>query len=108
MTIDINVKYKNIDETISVPEGTSIMEAIRFYSKDLQDSISADCGGNCACATCHVHIQPNQLFKVGRIEHNSMEDELLLYEHNQSEYSRLSCQIILKQEHNGISLTIPE
>lgn len=107
MTIDVNVKYKNINETISVPEGTSIMEAIRFYSKDLKDSISADCGGNCACATCHVYIQPNQLFKVGKVEEGSMEDELLIYEGNFQENSRLSCQIRLKPEHNGISLTIP-
>ena len=108
MNVSITVKYKDIEEQIIAPVGATLMEAIKFYSKNLQDSISADCGGNCACATCHVHIQPNQLFKVGKIEHNSMEDELLLYEHNQSEYSRLSCQIILKQEHNGISLTIPE
>lgn len=66
----------------------SLMEMIRDSGVD---DLAAICGGNCACATCHVHIDPAyaQLFEAM----NDDESELLATSSHQTAYSRLSCQL---------------
>ena len=96
-------------ETIQVPENTTLMEATRFYSKNKYISgIEGDCGGSCSCATCHVHV-PEEWYKVtGPASDETAELSLLEYEENFIENeSRLSCQIELKQKHNGLVVYVP-
>jgi len=92
---------------VEVPENTTLMEAAKFYSPTPIEEIPATCGGCCACGTCHVHISPQWLDKLGKIDYNTPEINLLEYEQNYKEnISRLSCQIVLKPEHDGLIVNL--
>lgn len=91
------------ERAISVaPEGT-LMEAIR--SNGFEDLL-ASCGGCCSCATCHVVIEPEALPKTG--EMSSDEDDLLEGSAHREASSRLSCQIALSSDLDGLHLRIAE
>tara|TARA_R100000008_G_scaffold65544_1_gene42510 strand:- start:1561 stop:1911 length:351 start_codon:yes stop_codon:yes gene_type:complete len=102
-------------ETIQVPEHTTLMEASRFYSKNMYvRGIEGDCGGSCSCATCHVHVPKEWQEVTGPASDNTAELSLLEYETNFIDddsstdmISRLSCQIILTKKHNGIEVYVP-
>ena len=85
---------------VDIEPGFTLMEAAK--QADLPE-IPADCGGSCACCTCHVHIDEKWLDKVGKIDYNTPEIELLEYEKGYIEgRSRLSCQINLTPELDGL------
>ncbi len=89
---------------VDVPEGTTLMEAARDYSKVPIPEIPADCCGSCACATCHVHIDEKFYQPIPK---ETPEIELLEYEpYFEPKKSRLSCQIELTKEHNGLIATL--
>ena len=74
----VKVNFKRDNEVIStdMPVGSTLMEA----AKDLNlREIPADCGGSCACATCHIHVDDVWLDKL-KIKENSLEQSLLEYE----------------------------
>ena len=80
--------------------GLKLMEAIR----DIDNSVEAICGGLCSCATCHVYVDESWFGKLPAIEDD--EEELLdSLEHRQST-SRLSCQVELVPEFDGIAITV--
>ena len=89
---------------VKVPAGFTIMEAARSYAEPSIDEIAADCGGCCACGTCHINIKEH-IDKVGRVEYDSLENEIL---ENNMEYdrmsSRLACQVMLQEKHNGFKI----
>tara|TARA_B100000073_G_scaffold319031_1_gene297616 strand:- start:259 stop:597 length:339 start_codon:yes stop_codon:yes gene_type:complete len=88
---------------VEVETGASLMEAAKFYSKVDIPEIPADCGGACACATCHVHIDQRWLAKHGKTSDNTPEIELLEYEKGFKDgESRLACQITLTKEDDGL------
>lgn len=92
---------------VEVPENTTLMEAAKFHSPVDIHEIPADCGGSCACATCHVHVGQQWLDKLGKIDYNTPEIELLEYEkHFKDGSSRLACQIVLKPEHDGLIVNL--
>ena len=93
---------------VDVPdEQTTLMEAAKWHSPVPIPEIPADCGGSCACCTCHVHIDEKWLDKVGKIDYNTPEIELLEYEPEfKPKQSRLSCQIKLTEKHNGLIATL--
>ncbi|TKB43196.1 2Fe-2S iron-sulfur cluster-binding protein [Thalassotalea mangrovi] len=68
--------------------------------------IYGDCGGVCSCATCHVHVAPDDMAKVG--EQGEIEKDLLDMNDCATEYSRLSCQIEVSDAIDGITLTVAE
>ena len=105
--ITINVIDTNGDtESISVEENTTLMEALRY--EGTKQYVSADCGACCACGTCHVHLDKKWFDKLEEMKYNSAEYNLLEYQSNFVEdCSRLSCQVVLKKEHNGIVVKIP-
>jgi 2Fe-2S ferredoxin len=82
--------------------GLSLMEVLRDEG---YDEILAICGGSCSCATCHVHITKDPNHTLPEIE----EDELILLE-LEDEYnpqqSRLSCQLEMTDECEGLTVTI--
>lgn len=84
-------------EVETTPE-RSLMETLR----ELDYGVSAICGGMCSCATCHVYIAPEWLAKlpVRQSDEGDLLSELQFRQHN----SRLSCQIQLKQEFDGLRL----
>lgn len=90
------------NETITT-EGTSgsIMElALQNKIK----GIDGNCGGVCSCATCHVYVAPEHWDKIGGP--NAMESDMLEFDENVSEYSRLSCQIKVSEDIDGVVLKV--
>ena len=86
---------------IEAQSGISVMENIR----DLDASVDAICGGLCSCATCHVFIGADWR---DRLQPRSQE-EVMLLENTESfdgESSRLSCQILMTDELDGLSLEV--
>ena len=102
MEISITAKDRDgsVHEVIAEP-GTTLMETLR----DAGLPIEAICGGCCSCATCHVYVDPQWRAAAGT--RGSDEEELLgISEHFDPDASRLSCQIPLSEEHNGLSVTL--
>jgi len=101
----ITVNFVKNGETIpvQVEEGRTLMEAAKHFAPMTIEEIPADCGGCCACATCHVHIDKTWVGKIEGADPNRGEIELLEYDQNYiKETSRLACQIMLGKEHDGL------
>ena len=90
-------------KTINVDNGLTVMEgAIR---NDIS-GIDADCGGSMACATCHVYVEEKWLNKIPKAEEAEVDMIDMAYEPKKN--SRLSCQIIVSDELDGLEVTTPE
>ena len=90
---------------VQAREGLSAMEAAKFESPVDIPEIPADCGGNCMCCTCHVYVDEKWIDKVPKMDANSIEEEQLEYEKGYKPgVSRLSCQIKLTKELDGLTL----
>lgn len=83
--------------------GSTVMETA---IKNQIPGIEADCGGACACATCHVYIDPAWVKTVGGP--SEMEEDMLDFAFEVHENSRLSCQIKVTDELNGLVVRTPE
>ena len=90
-------------KTISVENGLSVMEGA--IQNDIP-GIDADCGGAMACATCHVYVEKNWFNKLKKAEDAEVDMIDMAYEPKKN--SRLSCQIIVSDELNGLKVTTPE
>ena len=88
---------------ISVDDGLTVMEAIRDNGFD---ELLALCGGCCSCATCHVHVAPDWKAKLPEMSED--EDDLLESSDHRDEFSRLSCQIEVSDELDGLKVRIAE
>ena len=88
---------------VEAKPGTSIMEAA---VQNMVPEIDADCGGACACATCHVYVDDAWLPKLK--EKDDMEESMLDFADGVQDNSRLSCQILMSDELDGIKVTTPE
>lgn len=98
------VKFVDSDGRVFETEaavGCSVMEAAR--DADVP-GIAADCGGACSCATCHVYVAAEWRDRVG--PPNSLEADMLDAVSNLTEYSRLSCQIALTEELDGLECEV--
>ena len=100
--ITVNFIRTNNDKVcVEVEEGTTLMQAAK--QAEIKE-IPADCGGNCACATCHIHLT-NAWAHLLPIKQNGMEQSLLEYEKGYKDgMSRLGCQIMLDKSLDGITL----
>lgn len=83
--------------------GSSVMEAAIDHDVP---GIDADCGGSCSCATCHVYVEPSWRDRVG--EPVDMEADMLEVHDDRREGSRLSCQIELSDDLDGLVVRVPE
>ena len=101
----VKVNFKRDNEVIStdMPIGSTLMEA----AKDLNlREIPADCGGSCACATCHIHVDDVWCDKL-KITENSLEQNLLEYEQGYIPgKSRLACQIQLDDSLDNVTVRL--
>jgi len=95
--------FEGTPNTVDAELGQSVMEAA---TQNDVDGIDADCGGACACATCHVYIDQNWVAKVG--QPGDLEAEMLDVAEGVQENSRLACQIALTEELSGLVVTTPE
>jgi 2Fe-2S ferredoxin len=88
--------------SVEADNGSTVMEtAIR----NSIPGIEAECGGACACATCHVYVAEEWSAKVGKPQ--PMEDDMLDFAFDVRPTSRLSCQIKVKPELDGLIVTTP-
>ena len=88
--------------TIEVENGLSVMEGA--IQKDVP-GIDADCGGSMACATCHVYVEEKWLDKLPKAEDAEVDMIDMAYEPKKN--SRLSCQLIVSDELDGLTVTTP-
>lgn len=88
---------------VETKNGTSVMEAA---VQNMIPGIDADCGGACACATCHVYVSNDWMDKLKAKD--DMEDSMLDFAEDVQDNSRLSCQILMNDELDGITVTTPE
>ena len=87
---------------ITAPVGITLMEAAR---QNGVRGIVAQCGGACACATCHVYIDPAWVTKLEPRE--DMEEGMLETAWEPRENSRLSCQVHVTAELDGMQVSVP-
>ena len=95
------IEHNGKSHEIEVANGLSVMEGA------VQNNISgidADCGGSCACATCHVYVDEKWSLKLN--EKDDEEESMLDQTFHVKNSSRLSCQIDFIDEFDGISLTL--
>jgi 2Fe-2S ferredoxin len=97
------IEDNGITHTIEVPEGWSLMEGA---VKNLVPGIDADCGGACACATCHVYVAPEWAGKL--LPKTDMEETMLDFAPGVKATSRLTCQLKMTAALDGIVVTVPK
>ena len=97
------IEHDGAEHVVDVKTGLSVMEgAVRNNIP----GIDADCGGACACATCHVHGDAAWIDKTGQA--SVMEESMLDFADNVTETSRLSCQIPVTDALDGLVVRMPE
>ena len=97
------IEHDGTEHVVDVKNGLSVMEGA---VKNNIPGIDADCGGACACATCHVYVDEAWRSKTG--EKSAMEESMLDFAENVEENSRLSCQIKVSDELDGLTVRMPE
>ena len=96
------VEHSGAEHTVEAPAGLSLMEAAK---NNLVPGIEADCGGACACATCHVFFDEPWSARVG--EPNAQEADMLDVVDERRASSRLSCQITVSDALDGVIVRLP-
>jgi 2Fe-2S ferredoxin len=98
------MSYDGNSTTLDVPLGTSVMQAAVLHGLD---GIVAECGGSCMCATCHVFVREDQLKLTPPMELG--EDAMLDGTASpRRPNSRLSCQLVMTPEMDGLIVDMPE
>ena len=96
------IEHDGTEHTVEVKNGLSVMEgAIR----NNVPGIDADCGGACACATCHVYV--DEAWREATGKPSAMEESMLDFADNVQPNSRLSCQIQLTDALDGLTVDLP-
>lgn len=97
------IESSGAEHCVEVPEGLSVMKGA---ANNGIPGIPADCGGACACATCHVYIDPAWINRVTPLSED--EDAMLEFAEPREETSRLSCQVFVTADLDGLRVRIPE
>ena len=96
------IEQNGKSHVVEVPKGFSVMEGA---VQNNIPGIDADCGGSCACATCHVYVDEKWFSKLPNKE-NAEEDMLdMAFEPNK--FSRLGCQIVISNDLDGMVVKMP-
>ena len=97
------IAHDGATHSITAQSGQSLMQAA---TTNMVAGILAECGGNCSCATCHVYVEPEWTERTGAPA--ECERDLLQCVPEPRENSRLSCQITLTDEHDGLIVRLPK
>jgi len=97
------IEFNGAEHKVEAKAGMTVMEAA---IKNMIPGIDAECGGACACATCHVYVDEAWTGIVGKPE--EMEEDMLDFGFDVRENSRLSCQITVSDELDGLVVRLPE
>jgi ferredoxin, 2Fe-2S len=103
MPIVTYVSPSGISRKIDVPSGMSVMQAALNHKVE---GILGECGGNCMCATCHVYVDVSFLSRIHRVTDNE-KFMLSIAAEGPETNSRLSCQIKMTEELDGIVIRLP-
>jgi 2Fe-2S ferredoxin len=101
----IRVTYIDSDGSEKTGEGKPSFSVMEVAQSAGVDGIIAECGGACSCATCHVLVDAAWMDKVGPA--SEAENELLEFSEYVAPNSRLSCQISLRPELDGLLVRVP-
>ena len=96
-------EHNGEEHQVEAQPGQTLMQAA---TDNMVPGIDADCGGGCACGTCHVIVDQAWQAKTGAA--NEMEESMLSMTPDRSEGSRLACQIELDESHDGLTVDLPE
>jgi 2Fe-2S ferredoxin len=96
------ISHDGKKNTIEVKEGLSVMEGA---IQNNIEGIDADCGGSMACATCHVYVSDDWFNKLEKT--SDAETDMIDMAFEPKKNSRLSCQIIISNELDGLEVTTP-
>lgn len=99
------IEHGGREHRIEVPVGSSVM---RGAVDNNIPGIDADCGGECACATCHVYVEATWLDAIGAPVPGSQEASMLSFAALARPDSRLSCQITVDESLDGLVVRLPE
>ena len=97
------IEHDGTAHEVDVANGLTVMEGARDNNIP---GIEADCGGACACSTCHVYVAEGWAEKLKAKD--DMEDSMLDFAEDVQDNSRLSCQILMSDELDGITVSTPE
>ncbi len=98
------IEHKGRQHTVEVPNGLTVMEGARDNGIP---GIEADCGGACACSTCHVYVDPAWVGKLPKKD--SMEEDMLDFAFAPDPArSRLTCQLKVSDALDGLKVFMPE
>ena len=97
------IEHIGKSHTIDIPKGLSVMEGA---IQNNIPGIDADCGGGMACATCHVYVKEEWFDKLPKKEDG--EEDMIDMAYEPNKFSRLSCQITVSDEMNGLVVQLPE
>ena len=95
--------HDNQTHTIEVQNGLTVMEGA--VQNDIP-GIDADCGGGMACATCHVYVKEEWFDKLPNKEDG--EEDMIDMAYEPNKFSRLSCQLVVSDELEGLVVNLPE
>jgi len=96
------IEHNGKSHTLEVPNGLTVMEGA---VQNNIPGIDADCGGSCACATCHVYVDEKWFDKLEKKE--SAEEDMLDTAFKPNKFSRLSCQLIVSDALDGLVVKMP-
>ena len=96
------IEHNGTEHQVDVPVGRSVMQGA---VENGIPGIDADCGGACACATCHVYVDEKWADKTGKA--SAMEEDMLDFAFEVKPTSRLSCQIKVSDELDGLTVHTP-
>ena len=96
------IEHNGKSQVVEVPNGLTVMEGA---IQNNIPGIDADCGGSCACATCHVYVDEKWYNKLEKKQDG--EEDMLDMAYEPKKFSRLSCQIVVSDELDGIKVKIP-
>jgi ferredoxin, 2Fe-2S len=99
------IEHSGREHQVEVPLGLSVM---RGAVDNNIPGIDADCGGECACATCHVYVDPAWLTTTGTPVDGSQEASMVSFAALAQPNSRLSCQIEVSETLDGLIVRLPE
>ena len=97
------IEHSGKSHTIQVQNGLTVMEGA---VQNNIPGIDADCGGSMACATCHVYVKDEWFDKLPKKEDG--EEDMIDMAYEPNKFSRLSCQLIVSDELEGLVVKLPE
>ena len=97
------IEHNGTNHTVDVQNGLTVMEGA---VQNNIPGIDADCGGSMACATCHVYVKEDWFDKINK--KSDGEDDMLDQAYKPKKNSRLSCQIIVSDDLEGLVVDMPE